>query len=270
MKLPSTATPHPVKAAALSAALSALLVATPLLPAHANSLDTAITDAVDASYPVLKALKPDPGFPSFSSKLVKTILTADATKLGAAADAGLDVFLSLPDSQISATTNAIKAVIESSDKATDCAAVPLPSPALLDEITGSAAYKAVDSAKLSALTSKLKPAFASLPSAYGKACLPDVKSLEKLVLQQASLGPGADAAKVKALGAAGKAAAASIPKQQVLGLVADVGGPGLNGIVKKPKTKVELEERAKFTSALLNLEKEAKKAALEQLDFAFL
>ena len=65
-------------------------------------------------------------------------------------------------------------------------------------------------------------------------------------------------------------AAASIPKQQVLGLVADVGGPGLNGIVKKPKTKVELEERAKFTSALLNLEKEAKKAALEQLDFAFL
>ena len=56
----------------------------------------------------------------------------------------------------------------------------------------------------------------------------------------------------------------------MLGLVADVGGPGLNGIVKKPKTKVELEERAKFTSALLNLEKEAKKAALEQLDFAFL
>ena len=98
----------------------------------------------------------------------------------------------------------------------------------------------------------------------------NVRSLEKLVLQQASLGPGADAAKVKALGAAGKAAAASIPKQQVLGLVADVGGPGLNGIVKKPKTKVELEERAKFTSALLNLEKEAKKAALEQLDFAFL
>ena len=270
MKLPPTAAPQPVKAAALSAALSALLVATPLLPAHANSLDSAITDAVDASYPVLKALKPDPGFPSFSSKLVKTILTADATKLGAAADAGLDVFLSLPDSQISATTNAIKAVIESSDKATDCAAVPLPSPALLDEIKGSAAYKAVDGAKLSALTSKLKPAFASLPSAYEKACLPDVKSLEKLVLQQASLGPGADAAKVKALGAAGKAAAASIPKQQVLGLVADVGGPGLNGIVKKPKTKVELEERAKFTSALLNLEKEAKKAALEQLDFAFL
>ena len=37
-----------------------------------------------------------------------------------------------------------------------------------------------------------------------------------------------------------------------------------------PKTKVELEERAKFTSALLNLEKEVKKAALEQLDFAFL
>ena len=82
---------------------------------------SAITDAVDASYPVLKALKPDPGFPSFSSKLVKTILTADATKLGAAADAGLDVFLSLPDSQISATTNAIKAASSFGDKIADLA-----------------------------------------------------------------------------------------------------------------------------------------------------
>ena len=160
MKLPPAAAPHPVKAAALER--SALRAARGNAAASCACQLAGLSDhrrRLSRVLPRLKALKPRPR--AFRSVLVEAGQdnpdVRDATKLGAAADAGLDVFLSLPDSQISATTNAIKAVIESSDKATDCAAVPLPSPALLDEITGSAAYKAVDSAKLSALDLEARP-----------------------------------------------------------------------------------------------------------------
>ena len=212
----------------------------------------------------LKALKPDPGF-AIASKLVKHALTADATKLGAAVQLG--GFRSLPDSQISATTNAIKAVIvvvRQGDRRR--AAVPLPSPAR-STATGSAAYKAVDSAKLSARRRSSSRRLRRCRARTARRPREDVKSLEKLVLAGRS-GRAPDAAKAPHRRRR-QAGVESVPKHA--GARAHRRRrrvPGLNGIVKKPKTKVELEERAGFTSALLNLEKEAKRAALEQLDFA--
>ena len=255
MKLPSTAAPHPsrpLRWAALSACCAA-----PLLPAHAESLDT--RSQTLSTRRTRCWHEAEPWVSIILVKLVKTILTADATKLGAAADPGLDVFLAarLPDQRDDERDQGGDRVVRQGDRLHRGAAA-----------VAGVARRRRSRRRTGGRQRQAQRADVEAQARLRRCRARTAKRASRMSSRSRSSSSGrrrsgrAPTPRVKGARRRRRAAAASIPKQRVLGLVADVGGPGLNGVVK-PKTKVELEERAKFASALLNLEKEAKKAALE-------
>lgn len=181
------------KAVALAALCSASLICAPT-SAAAATLNEAIIDVSESSYPIIQALKPET-FGPFSEKLAKLVLDIKKEKLGPAIDAGLDVFASVPADK----RDAFKSLVKESfaDLKTDsCTLVPLP-PASIGDKFKAIASETVDSAKLKAFDDAWSPTLSALSKTDSAICLPSVETLDKLALAQADLGRSFGAAESK-------------------------------------------------------------------------
>ena len=146
------------KAVAVTAALCSTLVCT-TPPALAASLDDAIVEVSETSYPIIQALKKET-FAPFSQKIAKLVLDIRPEKLGKSVDLGIDVFQSVPESQRTAFTKSLKDAF--ADLKTDsCTLVPLPPPSIGEEFKA-IATQAVDATKLKQFEEAWGPALSAL------------------------------------------------------------------------------------------------------------
>merc|ERR1740139_148708 len=184
---------HPAKVAEagkafLAAACSAsLLAGVPHQAIAAPSLNEAIVEVSQTSYPILKALKAETFVP-FSAKIGKLVLDIAPDKLGKSIDLGVDVFLSAPAEKL-ATLNGVVKESFAGIEAASCTLVPLPSSAAATKFKD-IATASVDAAKLKAFAEAYGPTLAALPKteAGDFICLPPSASLDKLSLAQADVG----------------------------------------------------------------------------------
>lgn len=184
---------------AVTAATSALLVGSPQMAiALPPSLNDAIVELSEASYPILKAQTAN--FPPFTAQVGDLFLKIKPDKLAKSIDLGLNVFDSVPADKVAAFTSVVKA--EYSGVKTDtCSLVPLPPQSLLEKVKASSAVSQVDSAKFSAFADKWGAAFAALPKTESAICLPSTPaSLDTLALAQADVGRAFGVAESKAFG----------------------------------------------------------------------
>ena len=111
--------------AVLAAAVSASLLTTPFPALAAPSINDAIVEVSDSSYPVLKSLKAETFVP-FSEKIGKLFLDINPDKLGRSVGLGIDVFTSAPPEKIGAFGGVVKDAFADL-KPDSCTLVPLPS-----------------------------------------------------------------------------------------------------------------------------------------------
>ena len=177
--VPCTAMRIDLKAASRAgqtAALSALCSACLLNPlaANAGSLDDAILEVSQTSYPIIKALDPKVLGP-FSEKVGKLILDIKPEKLGKSLELGIDVFNSVPDT----TVNGFKGMVKEafSELKTDtCTLVPLPSQAVAFKFQAVATER-VEESKLKAFNDKWGPTLGALSKTEDAICLPPPETL---------------------------------------------------------------------------------------------
>ena len=230
MRLPSpphfaavaqTATYGLAQSALIAACVSSLLVGQPAPALAAPTLNEAIVEVSESSYPVLKALKAEE-FTAFSEKLGGLILDSPSLKpdqLTKSIELGLDVFNSVPESNVKSFVDLEKKAF--SGLSTDsCTLVPLPSARLGDKFGKAAA--GVDAEKLKAFGQKYNPTLSAIPKTASAACLPSVAALDELSLAQAELGRSFGAAESKAFGAyAAPLLQRSVSFGQIMGLAGD-------------------------------------------------
>ena len=150
-----------------AALCSALLVAGP--PAHAG-LTEAITEAADASYPIIRAAGRAEAFAPFANRLTSLVLSASPASLAKTVDAGLDVFLSIPGAKVDATAEALASAVGGLQPAT-CELFPLPTE-LMERVARSDALAAADQAKLKAVNERSLAALRAVPKRDDAFCLP--------------------------------------------------------------------------------------------------
>merc|ERR1719162_1657148 len=195
---------HPAKVAEagkafLAAACSAsLLAGVPHQAIAAPSLNEAIVEVSQTSYPILKALKAETFVP-FSAKIGKLVLDIAPDKLGKSIELGVDVFLSVPPEKLAALNGVVKDSFAGLE-ATSCTLVPLPSAASANTFQ-EVATATVDAAKLKAFAEAYGPTLSALPRTEAAICLPPSAALEKLSLAQAEVGRSFGAAESKAFAA---------------------------------------------------------------------
>ena len=152
--LPST---EQCKAAGVAAALSTMLVATPV----SAGVPEAAIELTDAAYPIIGSLKKDTLAP-LASKAVAVALTASPKEIIATVDKGLDAFLSVPPEKFIATVKALKAATA---QATDCKNLICMPPLDLSEKVGQAgadALASADKGKVKAFADQAIKAFNSV------------------------------------------------------------------------------------------------------------
>jgi len=197
---PFSARPAPARADVGEAALVSLCCTAALLlsgPAHAAvSMESALAEAADASYPILRAATP-----ASVSKLAGLARQASPAELAKAIDLGLDVALSVPADKAAAASAALSAAVSQLSPAT-CALFPLP-PTVLQGL-----QTAADPTKLAAARKLLPP---TPPGSEAGICLPPRASLPKLVLAEANALAAADATTLRAFEAQAELAFKSIP-----------------------------------------------------------
>ena len=222
-------------------ALTAALCTSLLLsePATASVVDQAIAEAADASYPILKAASRPETFTPIATRTVDLILSAAPVELTKAVDLGLDLFLSIPADKVRATT----AVLD--EAGAGCELVPLPSTALMERMTKSSAFAAVDAAKLKAVNEQSLKAVRKLQR-DSTICLPPRASLPALAAAQADALASADEASVAAFRAQAAATLKSIPMSKRVKEL-----PALQTEVVQVG---ELAERRRFKAALAAVE----------------
>jgi len=173
----------------LAAACSVSLITTPPALAVPPTLNEAIIEASEASYPIIKALEPQV-FPSFTEKIGKLLLDIKPEKIGRSIELAIDVFNSVPDNDVTTFTGIVKETFV--DLKTDsCTLVPLPSASLADRFK-SVASTTVDAAKLKAFGAAWGPSIAALSKTDDAICLPPVEALDKLAIAQADVGRSFD------------------------------------------------------------------------------
>jgi len=233
-----------VKNVAAAAVLSALMLVGPITPqpaiAVAPPLEAALIEASDATYPILKTLKPETVSPVFNS-IVKLLLKVPSDKLVNFLDKGIDVILTIPDSDIESFTATIKDSY--GDLATgSCDLVPLPI-AAADKFTSSEALSQVDQAKLKALNDKIDATLKAIPKQSGEAaaiCLPDEKSLEKIFIAQTELSLKLDKSALQAFNVAGTSLGKSIAPAEAFRLLPEF---------QKTERGVDAKARTRFEKA---------------------
>ena len=200
---PFPARPAPARADVGEAALVSLCCSAALLlsgPAHAAvSMESALAEAADASYPILRAATP-----ASVSKLADLAGQASPSDLAKAIDLGPDVALTVPADKAAAASAALSAAVSELSPAT-CALFPLP-PTVLQSLQS--LQTAADPTKLAAARKLLPP---TLPGNEGSICLPPRASLKTLVLANANALAAADAATLNAFEAQADRAFKSIP-----------------------------------------------------------
>ena len=164
-------------------------------PAQAAiSMESAIAEVADASYPILRAASP-----ASLSKLAGLAGLASPAELAKAIDLGLDVALSVPADKAAAASAALGTAVSELSPAT-CELFPLQS---LQSLQTTA-----DPTKLAAARKLLPP---KLPGTEGGICLPPRASLKTLVLTNANTLAAADAATLSAFEAQADMAFKTIP-----------------------------------------------------------
>jgi hypothetical protein len=176
---------HASKSALLAALCSASLLSSPPALALPPTIDEAIVEMTEASYPIIAALE-EPGFPSFGEKVGKLLLGIDSKRLGKAIDLGLDVYATVPPEKITTFNGQLKEAF--SGLSTDsCTLVPLPPASLVQPFKAIAAEN-VDAAKLKAFGDAWGATLPLLSKTDSAICLPPVETLDKLALAQAEVG----------------------------------------------------------------------------------
>jgi hypothetical protein len=188
------------KAAAIAKHAAAICVAGTLFlgqpyPAVAVSdeifgaLETAIVDASDATYPVLKALTSDTLSPLANK--VASIVTKKipARKLTIAFESAVDALLSIPDDKLAKFTTTVKESYQGISS-NDCSVIPFPLDAA-NMVQSSEAVSKLDSAKVKQVTEKLSALTQAVPysssGATGGICLPTMQGLEQIWIGQTQL-----------------------------------------------------------------------------------
>ena len=199
MRLPTTRVPKTVNDAAIAPALSsaasrfvlaaltsASLLTSPLPAVAAPTLNEAIVEVSETSYPIIKALREETFVP-FSEKAGGLLLDIKPEKLGRSIGLGIDVLVSAPPEKLDTFKGVVKDAFSGLDPAS-CTLVPLPSKALADKFQAVAAEQ-VAADKLKAFGDAYGPALKSLAKTDGNTaiCLPPVETLDKLALAQAEL-----------------------------------------------------------------------------------
>lgn len=202
-------------------------------------MDQAIAEAADASYPILKAASRPETFTPIATRAVDLVLSASPAELTKAIDIGLDLFLSIPADKISATTDILD------EASAGCELFPLPSAALVERVTQSSAFAAVDAAKLKAVNAQSLKAVRKLQR-DSAVCLPPRASLPALAAAQANALASADEASVAAFRTQIAAALKSIPTSKRVKEL-----PALQTEVVQVG---ELAERRRFKAALAAIE----------------
>jgi hypothetical protein len=114
------------KAFLLAAVCSAsLLAGAPHQALAAPTLNEAIVEVSQTSYPILKALTAETFVP-FSAKIGKLLLDIAPEKLGKSIDLGVDAFLSVPPEKLAVLNSVVKDSFAGLEAAS-CTLVPLPS-----------------------------------------------------------------------------------------------------------------------------------------------
>merc|ERR1719162_2256021 len=195
---------HPAKVAEagkafLAAACSAsLLAGVPHQAIAAPSLNEAIVEVSQTSYPILKALTAETFVP-FSAKIGKLVLDIAPDKLDKSIELGVDAFLSVPPEKLAALNGVVKDSFAGLEAASRTL-VPLPSAASANKFKEVATAK-VDAAKLKAFAEAYGPTLSALPRTEAAICLPSSAALDKLSLAQAEVGRSFGAAESKAFAA---------------------------------------------------------------------
>jgi len=162
------------------------------------TLQEAIVEVSETSYPILKALD-STNFKEFSTKIGDLLLRINPDKLGKSIELGIDALDSAPPEKIAAF-NAILAEAYTDVSVDSCKMVPLPPMAVVDKFAAVAAEK-VNPDKLKAFEETWKPSLEALKKTDESICLPpSAKTLDRLALAQAELGSSYGKAEMKAFG----------------------------------------------------------------------
>ena len=268
LRVPLNAVAQPVQQAVASAALAALLVAGPAQPALADtSLEAAINEVNEATYPFIKAQKQETWQP-FESKLLDTLLLAKPSALSATIDSGIDVFLSLPPAKIQALNDVVKTAAATAKLTDSCSAVvPSPAPAaLVKRLAASEAVQGASPEKIKAFGDAAGPALKAVGqvAAGDSICLPPVSELNKLSLLQIDVIQSVDVAKGKEFDKLSQAAAKTIPAAKLGGLLPDARKiPG----IKTAANSEELKQQQRLKAAVGELNNKVKKIIQDKVRF---
>ena len=165
-----------------------LLTSPPAL-ALPPTLDDAIVEASDATYPILRGLEPQ-AFRSWTERLGKLVVDIQPDKLGLSIELAIDVFNSVPPEKVAAFNGVIKDAFADL-KTESCTLVPLPSRNAADGFR-TVAVRSVDKAKLSTFSETWTPSINALPKTNDAICLPTKSSLRELAMAQAEIGRSFD------------------------------------------------------------------------------
>jgi len=242
----------------------------PFAPHAANALVSppvreALVEASDATYPILKSLKPeyiDPVFNGIVKLLVKTV---PSDKFGKFLDKSADVIISIPDNDLASFTSALKDAY-GDQSPTSCDLVPLPVDAA-NKFAMSEALTKVDPNKLKILNEKLDATIKAIPKQETKMddgdtsrttvtaiCLPSEKDLEKVFVAQTELSLTVNQAVLQDFGNAATVVGKSIPPSDLIRLLPEF---------QKTQRGVDAKAKKRFENAGKAVDKAIKR------DYAF-
>jgi len=195
------------------------------------SVEEALIEASDATYPILKTLKPEYIEP-LSGSIVKLLVNkVPSDKFVNFLDKGADVIMSIPENDLAAFTSSIKDAYSDLSPET-CDLVPLPVDAANKFATSEGLAK-VDPNKLKAVNEKLDATIKAISKQTRKndddvtsttitaICLPTEKNLEKLFIGQTELSLTLKKEALQEFGKAGTAVGKSIPPGDLFRLLPD-------------------------------------------------
>ena len=209
--------------AAVSASVflaSASTMAVQPAAAAVGTLDDAIVQVSESSYPILTKLQGDK-FRGFSNKIADLVLTSvPPEKLGKSINLAIDVLDSAPKASMDEFNGVLKESFANLQP-DSCTLVPLPSMAAVDKFK-TAAQDKVDASKLQTFEKTWAPLVGALSKTENSICLPPVEALDKLSLAQANLGRSFGQTEAQAFTSfTGPALKQSIPLGKVFPLLGD-------------------------------------------------
>jgi len=246
-----------VKNIAAATVLCTLAFVSPITPQPANAvappLEAAIIESSDATYPILKTLKPETVSPVFNAivKILETKVPPD--RFVNFLDKGIDVILSIPDNDLASFTTSVKDAYGDLTPST-CDLVPLPV-AAADKFASSESLAKVDQVKIKALNEKLDATLSAFPKKGGDAaavCLPDEKNLEKIFIAQTELSLKLNRIALQEFGVAGASVGKSIPPGELFRLLPEF---------QKTERGVDAKARNRFEKAGKTLDTAIKRDA---------